>query len=145
MTNMTESDDNYFSFPVRVYYEDTDAGGVVYHANYLNFFERARTEWLRYFGYEQSDLREKEKILFVVRHIEISYLKPALFNDQLMVMVKIISSRRCRIEVEQKIIRKAEGGSNEVLSSGKVMVVCVDSETFKPKKIPDTILADLYE
>ena len=126
-----------FSFPIRVYYEDTDAGGVVYHANYLNFFERTRTEWLRDLGYEQDDLRLKEKIIFVVRNIEIAYLKPALFNDQLIATVKMIKIGRSSIAVEQQILRQYAG--NEVLSTGKVLVVCVDADTFKPKKIPDTI------
>jgi acyl-CoA thioester hydrolase len=144
MTTTMTANGNAFSFPVRIYYEDTDAGGVVYHANYLNFFERARTEWLRSVGYEQDELRKIDKIIFAVRHIEISYLKPAVFNDQLIVSVKLISNRGCRIEVEQQIIRKGEGGDNTVLSIGKVQVVCVDANTFRPKKIPNNMLADLY-
>lgn len=137
MTLKTPIHNNNFAFPIRVYYEDTDAGGVVYHSNYLNFFERARTEWLRDLGYEQSDLRLKEKIIFVVRNIEIAYLKPALFNDQLIATVKIIKIGRSSIEVEQQILRQT--ADNEVLSTGKVLVVCVDADTFRPKKIPDTI------
>lgn len=136
MTINIPIDDN-FSFPIRVYYEDTDAGGVVYHANYLNFFERSRTEWLRDLGYEQNDLRLKEKIIFVVRKIEISYLKPALFNDQLIATVKMIKIGGSTIEIVQKILRK--NGGNEVLSTGKVVVVCVDADTFKPKRIRDNI------
>ncbi|HFC92219.1 MAG TPA: tol-pal system-associated acyl-CoA thioesterase [Leucothrix mucor] len=137
MTIKTPTNSNSFSFPLRVYYEDTDAGGVVYHSNYLNFFERARTEWLRDLGYEQSDLRLKEKIIFVVRNIEIAYLKPALFNDQLIATVKIIKIGRSSIEVEQQILRQT--ADHEVLSTGKVIVVCVDADTFRPKKIPDNI------
>ncbi|HGX92774.1 MAG TPA: YbgC/FadM family acyl-CoA thioesterase, partial [Candidatus Tenderia sp.] len=78
-----------FSWPVRVYYEDTDAGGVVYHASYLCFLERARTEWLRSLGLEQDVLRQRDNILFAVRHIDIAYLKPARFNDQLDVTAAV--------------------------------------------------------
>ena len=127
-----------FSLPIRVYYEDTDAGGVVYHSNYLNFFERARTEWLRELGYEQNDLRIQEKILFVVRALEITYLKPALFNDKVLSTVTVNRIGRSSIEVYQQILRDHDART-EVLAEGKVMVVCVDADKFKPKKIPDSI------
>ena len=142
MTIKSPTDNNSFAFPIRVYYEDTDAGGVVYHSNYLNFFERARTEWLRDLGYEQNDLRLKENIIFVVRNIEIAYLKPALFNDQLIATVEIIKIGRSSIEVEQQIMR--QNADNEILSEGKVRVVCVDADKFRPKRIPDNIRSVVY-
>jgi acyl-CoA thioester hydrolase len=142
MTKNTPINNDSFSFPIRVYYEDTDAGGVVYHSNYLNFFERARTEWLRELGYEQKELCLKEKIIFVVRNIEITYLKPALFDDKLIATVKILKIGRSSIKVEQQIIR--HDADNEVLTKGKVLVVCVDADAFRPKKIPDSIRLPLF-
>lgn len=132
-------DSGIFSFPIRVYYEDTDAGGVVYHANYLNFFERARTEWLRHLGYEQDALRLEENIIFAVRKVKIDYLKPAFFNDQLITTTKLISIKRSCIEIEQQIIRHQDNKIMEVLSVGKILVVCVDAKRFKLKKIPNHI------
>lgn len=123
-----------FSLPLRVYYEDTDASGMVYHANYVNFFERARTEWLRSLGYEQDDLRRKEKIIFTVRKIEIDYLKPALFNDQLIASVEIIKIGASSLEFSQQMMRHNK--DKDILSKGNVLIVCIDSDTFKPKRIP---------
>ena len=134
MTNNTT-----YSLPIRIYYEDTDVGGVVYHSNYLNFFERARTEWLRELGYEQDDLRLKENILFVVRNIDIAYLKPATFNDMVEATVEIKKLGRSSIEFFQKILRSSNQGENEVLAKGKVIIVCVDAIKFKPVKTPDSI------
>lgn len=139
MTNNMLTNNPIFSFPLRVYYEDTDAGGVVYHANYLNFFERARTEWLRDLGYEQDDLKLDEKIIFIVRKVEINYLQPAIFNDLLMTTVEIIKIGASSIELSQQIIRNNE--EKNILSTGKVLIVCINSDTFKPKKIPKRIRA----
>ncbi len=122
---------NSFSWPVRVYYEDTDGGGVVYHANYLRFMERARTEWLRHLGHEQDALRSEEGLLFVVRSCDIQFLSPALFNDELIVTAKLAEHRRASIVLEQRVLR-----GETVLCQAKVAVVCVDEATFKPKKIP---------
>ncbi|HIO93039.1 MAG TPA: tol-pal system-associated acyl-CoA thioesterase [Leucothrix mucor] len=134
MTNNTT-----YSLPIRIYYEDTDVGGVVYHSNYLNFFERARTEWLRELGYEQDDLRLKENILFVVRNIDIAYLKPATFNDMVKATVEIKKLGRSSIEFFQQILRSSNQEENEVLAKGKVIIVCVDAIKFKPVKTPDSI------
>ena len=137
MTQSILSDSSLFSFPIRVYYEDTDAGGVVYHANYLNFFERARTEWLRNLGYEQDQLRLTEKLLFAVRKVEIDYLKPAFFNDQLIATVQIIKTGGSILGVSQQMIRVNK--KEEVLSIANVLLVCVDADKFRPKKIPKHI------
>ena len=132
-----------FVFPVRVYYEDTDAGGVVYHSNYLNFFERSRTEWLRHLGYEQDELRESNSIVFVVRSINLDYLKPARFNQQLMVTTEVVELGACTITMHQKILHGRSSGEVDVCAKGSVDLVCVDSDTFKPKRIPGMIRQSL--
>lgn len=134
---MTSS--NEFILPVRVYYEDTDAGGVVYHANYLRFMERARTEWLRQLGFEQDRLANEPGIVFVVAGLEISYRKPARFNDELFVSTSINKVGRASIDFEQVIWRNDEKGRRERLTTSCVKVACVDLGTFRPKSIPDTI------
>jgi acyl-CoA thioester hydrolase len=120
-----------FCWPVRVYYEDTDSGGVVYHANYLNFMERARTEWLRSLGYEQTYLKEELGVLFVVRDLSIHYQRPAKFNDQLNVECRLNKIGRSSLQFEQVIKR-----GQEVISSAIVGVVCIDAALFKPVSIP---------
>lgn len=127
--------DQAFQWPIRVYYEDTDAGGVVYHSNYINFFERARTEWLRDLGFEQDTLRKNDQTVFVVRKVEAEYLKPALFNDEIIATASVEKTGRSSIELSQQILR-----GDEILTTGNVLVVCVDSESFKPKRIPAHIL-----
>ena len=125
-----------FTFPVRVYYEDTDAGGVVYHAQYLNFFERCRTEWLRQLGYEQDELRTEQNTLFVVSSLSINYLQPALFNQQLNVTTEVTELGASRLIMKQQIIRQSDAENNEVLAQGSVTLACLDSNKFKPKRIP---------
>ena len=125
---------NRFVWPVRVYYEDTDGGGVVYHANYLKFMERARTEWLRSLGFEQNVLRVDPGVLFVVREVRLKYKKPACFNDTLNVVTELLSSGRSLLEFRQTILR-----GEEVLTDATVEVVCVDAERFKPVTIPPSI------
>lgn len=124
-----------FSWPVRVYYEDTDAGGVVYHANYLAFMERARTEWLRSLGFGQRDLAEELGVLFAVRSMELDFLKPARFDDELTVTAAIDQLARARIDFLQEI----RSGSGEVLCRGRVRVACIDGERFRPCAIPGAI------
>jgi acyl-CoA thioester hydrolase len=122
---------NNFSLPIRIYYQDTDAGGVVYHSTYLNFMERARYEWLRALGFNMNVLIEGHKILFMVRSIEIEYFKPALLDDLLNVTVTVTETGRSRITVFQEII------CNHVkLVSATIHVVCVGAETLKPVRIP---------
>ena len=125
-----------FTFPVRVYYEDTDAGGVVYHSKYLNFFERCRTEWLRELGYEQDLLRAEHSTLFVVSSLSIDYLRPALFNQQLKVTAEVVEIGASRLIMKQQILLELESGSAEILAHGRVTLACLDSNKFKPKRIP---------
>ena len=99
---------NKFILPIRVYYEDTDAGGVVYHSNYINYFERARTEWLRQLGYELDELARDEQLLFVVRALSCEYLRPALFNDELFVSAEIIELGKTSIQFKQQVMRTAK-------------------------------------
>ncbi|MGQ0658864.1 MAG: tol-pal system-associated acyl-CoA thioesterase [Chromatiales bacterium] len=128
-----------FVWRVRVYYEDTDAGGVVYYANYLRFMERARTEWLRQLGFEQDQLLERDRIVFPVRRAVVDYVKPARFNDQLEVRTRIAALGRASIDFEHEIMR--DGG--RALCRARVSVVCVDAGSFRPRPIPDPILAQI--
>lgn len=129
---------NEFSWPVRVYYEDTDAGGVVFYANYLKFFERARTEMLRGLGFEQDSLLAEQNLIFVVRSASLDYFKPARFNDLLDVSAKITERKKTNLTFHQSVSRK-----HEVLCSGTVRIACLDAQTMKPKLIPIAILEQL--
>jgi acyl-CoA thioester hydrolase len=123
-----------FSWPIRVYYESTDAGGVVYHAEYLKFFERARTEWLRSLGFEQTALRTEAGVLFVVRSMQIKYVQPARFNELLEVKSCLVELGRSRFVFEQTLLR-----GEETLNQATVEVVCVADTTFKPTALPVNI------
>jgi acyl-CoA thioester hydrolase len=120
-----------FLWPVRVYYEDTDAGGVVYYANYLRFMERARSEWLRAMGFEQSMLAAEYRVLFVVRAVNIDYLKPSRFDDSLQVTVEVVNVGGSRIRFLQRVLR----GDEEIVRAD-VDVVCVNTDTFRPARVP---------
>ena len=134
------SEQNDFTWPVRVYYENTDAGGVVYHAEYLKFFERTRTEWLRNLGFEQTELRTQHGVVFVVRSAALQFLRPAKFDDELIVLARMVNLRRCAFEFEQEIWRGAEK-----LVTAHVVVVCVNAEEFKPVAIPEHIRTKIQE
>ena len=116
---------------MRVYYEDTDAGGVVYYANYLSFMERARTEWLRALGFEQPALAAEHGVLFVVRAVNIDYLKPSRLNDSLQVTVEVVNVGGSRIRFLQRVLR----GDEEIVRAD-VDVVCVNTDTFRPVRVP---------
>jgi acyl-CoA thioester hydrolase len=126
-----------FTWPVRVYYEDTDSGGVVYYANYLKFLERARTEWLRAAGFEQPQLLRDHSVIFVVRSVAIEYLRPAVFNDLLTVSVSPTKIGRSSIDVAQTVAR------DETLVTAHVKIVCVDGTSFKPVSIPPPVREQL--
>ena len=123
-----------FTWTVRVYFEDTDSGGVVYHANYLKFMERARTEWLRSFGLNQKKLKQEENIMFVVRKIDIQYKIPARFNDLLKIQTNCIKANDYSFTLKQNIMRE-----NQVISEGKVEIVCIGADIFKPVRIPKIV------
>lgn len=127
-----------FVWPVRVYWEDTDAGGVVYYANYLRFMERARSEWLRSQGFEQDVLRDVAGVVFVVRRVEIDYLAPARFNDALAVSVALHETGRASIVVRQELLR-----GDERLVQAEVTLACVDAARFKPVRMPESLVQAL--
>jgi len=129
-----------FIWPVRVYYEDTDSGGVVYYANYLKFMERARTEWLRYLGFEQDLLAEQEGIIFAVRRAEVDFMAPARFNDALEVRVGIVERKRVSMTFRQEIIDTSSG---TILCSGKIQIASIDTIKLRPRAIPESILKEL--
>ena len=121
-------------WPIRVYYEDTDSGGVVYHSNYLKFMERARTEWLRDFEIHQKALKDNLNLMFVVHEIDIKFIRPAVFNDEIEVQTKLEKLGSVKIELEQKIFR-----SSELLIESRVVVASVNSISMKPMRIPNEI------
>ena len=124
-----------FRWPVRVYWEDTDAGGVVYHAAYVRFLERARTEWLRARGYQQSQL----EILLVVHRLDLVFHSPARLDDQLLVSVQVDEVRKARFRLAQSILDPA----GHCLLSATVTVACVDRERFRPRPLPEAVLKEL--
>ncbi len=129
------SKSNNFSAQYRVYYEDTDAGGVVYYANYLKFFERARTDFLRARNISQSDLLVREKIAFVVRSCKLDYLRPAKLDDLVDVSVEVVKIGAASIAMRQEMKRGAE-----LLNVLDVEIVSVDAQSFRPKKIPAAVM-----
>lgn len=130
-----------FVWPVRIYYEDTDAGGVVFYANYLKFLERARTEMLRDMGFELDKLAYDEGIIFVVRAVQLDYLKPARFNEEVQVSACPTKMKPASLIFTQDITR-----SSEVLCRGQIRIACVDTIDFRPKIIPEYIIEKLnYE
>lgn len=120
-----------FAWPVRVYYEDTDAGGVVYYANYLRFFERCRTEWLRALGFDHHALAARESVLFVVAAAEIEYLRPARLDDALRIEAAVAQQQGSYV-VFAHCARRAE----EPLCRARVKVACVDTATLRPRRVP---------
>lgn len=123
-----------FTWPVRVYFQDTDAGGVVYHASYVNFMERARTEWLRTHGYSNAGLMKEFGVMFVVRTMKLDYLRPALLDDMLSVTAQVKDIGRSRLTLLQSVKR-----ADELLTTGEVHLVCVSRETFKPVRVPEAL------
>ena len=124
-----------FIWPIRVYYEDTDAGGVVFHSNYISFFERARTEMLRAMGYEQDELTVKEGIIFAVRSVQADYLSPARFNELLQVSAEVTHAKKVSLTFEQLITR-----GDVVLCTSIIRIACLDALTLRPKAIPENLL-----
>jgi len=123
-----------FCWPVRVYWEDTDAGGVVFYANYLRYMERARTEWCRAAGIDQSRLQAEEGLVFTVVSTEVEYLRPARLDDLLTVTVAIETARRASLTLAQEVRRGDRDG--ELLVRGRVRVACVDTAGFRPRAFP---------
>lgn len=133
-----------FSWTIRVYYEDTDTGGVVFYANYLKFFERARTEWLRAAGIGQQALSEQYGIMFVVKSTAVDYHAPAKLDDELKLTVIVERQGRASVQFAQEAWR-TNGASPELLASGRIKVGCVGVRTFRPGPIPDEVLTRIRQ
>jgi len=128
-----------FSWRIRVYWEDTDGGGVVYYANYLKFMERARTEWLRSLGHSQHEIAEQFGYVFAVAEAHVNYRKPARLDDDLTVTCLPVHEGRASIRFKQTIIRKSDSRPDTLIADGEVRVVCVDAKSFRPRALPDFI------
>ncbi|HEX2530446.1 MAG TPA: tol-pal system-associated acyl-CoA thioesterase [Burkholderiaceae bacterium] len=136
---MTSSD---FNWTIRVYYEDTDTGGVVYYANYLKFFERTRTEWLRTAGIGQQALAESHGIMFVVKSTAVDYHAPAKLDDELKLTATVEKLGRASVQFLQEAWRSTADGC-QLLATGRIKVGCVDTVSFRPTAIPDVILTKI--
>jgi acyl-CoA thioester hydrolase len=124
-----------FSWSVRVYWEDTDAGGIVYYANYLKFMERARTEWLRAMGIEQRPLQEEQGLIFVIVDTQVEFKRPARYGDSLTVTASIREHTRATLSFTQDVLR-----GEELLVSGAIRVACLDATTHRPRGLPKMLL-----
>lgn len=129
-----------FRFPVRVYWEDTDAGGVVFYANYLKYFERARTEWLRSHGFSQENMRQCQNAMFIVSKISVDYLRPARLDDLLDVDVTVQEARAASMHLSQQAWRILPNDEREMLARSHIRIACVDAQTFQPRRISNALL-----
>jgi acyl-CoA thioester hydrolase len=132
--NRVNKRDHVFTLPVRVYFQDTDAGGVVYHASYVNFMERARTEWLRSFGYTGAGLMSELGVMFVVRSLKLDYLKPAQLDDLLTVSAQLKEIGRSRVTLHQTVMR-----DEDKLVEAEIHLISVSVEHFKPVSVPEAL------
>ncbi|MDR0770977.1 MAG: tol-pal system-associated acyl-CoA thioesterase [Burkholderiales bacterium] len=132
-------ENNVFAWPVRVYYEDTDAAGVVYYANYLRFMERARTEWLSHFGVELAELEKHERLVFVVTRVEMDYLKGARLGDHLSVTVEPVKIGAVFFTLAQRI----HSAAAELLTDARVTLACLNADRWRPVRIPVALRAHL--
>ncbi len=132
-----------FEFPIRVYWEDTDAGGIVFYANYLKFFERARTEWLRSLGIGQQQLRVDTGGMFVVSETQVKYHRPAVLDDTLRVTAGLMESGRASLVIGQQAWRVTSDNSETLLCEGSIRIGWVDAASLKPARIPSSILERL--
>ncbi|MEY2622092.1 MAG: tol-pal system-associated acyl-CoA thioesterase [Pseudomonadota bacterium] len=127
-----------FDWRVRVYWEDTDAGGIVFYANYLKFFERARTEWLRHLGVEQHSLRQQTGGMFVVSETQVKYHRPAVLDDVLRVTARLSQAGRASLMIAQQAWR-----DDELLCEGQIRIGWVNAQRMQPERIPSTLLERL--
>lgn len=128
-----------FSWPIRIYYEDVDCGGVVYYANFLKFMERARSEYLRSLGFEQDQLIEQDGIIFAVRSIALDYRRPARFNQLLDVTAQVAEVGKASLLFAQRV-QLVQDGTTQVLCEGTVKIACLDAKTLRPTAIPLRLL-----
>ena len=139
-----------FQWPIRVYWEDTDAGGIVFYANYLKFFERSRTEWLRSLGIEQQKLKHSTGGMFVVAETSVRYLRPARLDDELMVTASLIETGRASMIIGQQVLLKSEqketvepGVNTALLCHGTIRIGWVEATSMLPRRIPESIIESL--
>ena len=132
-----------FGFPLRVYWEDTDAGGIVFYANYLKFMERGRTEWLRALGFHQQRLREQVGGMFVVSETAVKYHQPARLDDALWVTARVAEAGRVSLTIAQQVLLRRDGQPDTLLADGTIRIGWVDANTLKPGRIPASILEAL--
>lgn len=132
-----------FAFPIRIYWEDTDAGGIVFYANYLKFFERARTEWLRSLGLEQQKLREQTGGMFVVTQAQVDYHRPARLDDQLLVTARLQASGRASLTIRQQAFLQSAADGPQLLSEASIRIGWVDGASMRPQRIPISLLEQL--
>jgi acyl-CoA thioester hydrolase len=128
-------------WPIRIYYEDTDMQGIVYYANYLKYLERARTEFLRSNGFEQDVLISEQNVAFAVRAVQMDYLKPAKFNDNLLVLTQIATLKRASLVFQQVIVRA--DNNREIINKAVIKVACLDAQSMKVKAIPQQMIEQL--
>ena len=133
---------NPFVWKVRVYWEDTDAGGVVYHSRYLNFFERARTEWLRSKGVHQAKIAREDNVLFAIRHMEIDFKQAARLDDELEVSVYSVDLGGARMTFSQDMTRCSD---QQMVATAKLTAVCLKADSFKPTRMPKWIRAEIND
>ena len=131
-----------YRFQLRVYWEDTDAGGVVFYANYLKFFELARTEWLRSLGHGQEAMRAATGVVFIVTDTTVRYLRPARLDDLIAVTVEVRHAGRAQMTIAQQAWRQSADGE-ALLAEGTIRIGCVDAGTFRPQRIPNAIVESL--
>ncbi len=130
-----------FVWPLRVYYEDTDFGGLVYNANYLKYMERARSEYLRRLGIDQVELKANQNQIFVVTDIEIQFKKPGRFDDELVATAQIVERSKVKMLFEQEVYR--DGLEGELLTSARVGAACLDATTLRPQRLPTQLIESL--
>ena len=133
-TEPTSQSGEAFRWPIRVYYEDTDAGGVVYYGNYLKYFERCRTEWLRALGVDQSALEREQGLQFVVVRAEVEYLRSARLDDELVIEARVAELGRCSIVFNQLALR-----AGDVLARARIRIACVDAQRRQPARLPQLL------
>ena len=127
-----------FSWPTRIYWEDTDAGGVVYHARYVAFMERARTEWMRALGYGQERMRSEHGMVFAVRSMQMDFIKPARLDDQLQVSANLVQLKKASMVFDQQVLR-----DGQLLLSAQVRIAALDAASFRPRGMDDAVLVAL--
>jgi acyl-CoA thioester hydrolase len=143
VTGISELTTNLFTWPIRVYWEDTDGGGIVYYANYLKFMERARTEWLRAIGFEQGPMQQ-QGLIFVIVDTHVEFKRPARYGDALTVTARVREHTRATLSFTQEVFRGGTiGAEGELLVTGAIRVACFDAQSYKPKGLPKFLIDNL--